>query len=202
MAEPGTEEKVAVETGDKGSTEEPKEEEATTKTSEAAPTNETTGEKRAAEEDGENDEKTSKPASPKKAKIAMPPPVSDNIMNVDKYTLDSPPPPEKSESEEEIAKKITSPCLILFGLHPLIREPPLRKMCEDFGKIKDMTVRSAFANRYGHVEFETVEEARVCYKALHNGKLLHKAIMVQPSKPQPKSNDNDEAEKTEESKET
>ena len=116
----------------------------------------------------------------------MPPPVADNIMNVDKYTLEEGPPESSKESDEDIAKKITSPNLILFGLHPLIREPPLKKMCEDYGKIVDITVRSAFANRYGHVEFETVEEARTCYKALHGAKLLHKAIMVQPSKPQKK----------------
>ncbi|KAL3905399.1 MAG: hypothetical protein SGARI_004481 [Bacillariaceae sp.] len=126
----------------------------------------------------------------------MPPPVSDNIMNVDKYTLDDVegPPAESSskESDDDIAKKITSPCLILFGLHPLIREPPLKKMCEDYGKIVDITVRSAFANRYGHVEFETVEEARTCYKALHGAKLLHKAIMVQPSKPQKKEESKEE----------
>lgn len=148
------------------------------------PSDEPKGEKRAAANDGgENDAKDASP--PKKAKIAMPPPVVDNILNVEKYTLDEGPPSDSTnESDEDVAKKVMSPCLILFGLHPLIREQPLKKLCEDYGTIVDITVRSAFANRYGHVEFETVEEARACYKALNGAKLLHKAIMVQPSKPQ------------------
>jgi hypothetical protein len=151
-----------------------------TRSAETAPK----GDKRAAADDtGDVDTKSESPL--KKAKIAMPPPVTDNVLNVEKYTLEEG-PSESEQSEEDIAKKITSPCLILFGLHPLIREPPLTKMCEDYGRVIHMTVRSAFANRYGHVEFETVDEARKCYKALNGAKLLHKAIMVQPSKAQEK----------------
>ena len=173
MSDPTTEDTVPEKTAAEDSTEK------------ESASSEPKGEKRAAADETDDGKEKS---PPKKAKIAMPPPVAENIMNVEKYKLDEGPPAESSskESEDDIAKKITSPCLILFGLHPLIREPPLRKMCEDYGKVVDLTVRSAFANRYGHVEFETVEEARGCYKALNGAKLLHKAIMVQPSKPQKK----------------
>jgi hypothetical protein len=120
----------------------------------------------------------------KKAKIAMPPSVEASLLDVEKYELD--PTPEgssdegKKEDDETIANKITTPSLMLFGLHPLVKESPLQKLCETYGTVKDMSVRSAFASRYGHVEFETVEQARTCYKALNGAKLLHKAILVQP----------------------
>jgi hypothetical protein len=139
--------------------------------------------------DSSDDSTSSSPSPPttKKAKIAMPPAVASSLLDVEKYELD--PPDEKAEREDDeeeeetdemIATKITTPNLILFSLHPLIKESPLQKLCEDYGTVKDMTVRSAFASRYGHVEFETVDEARRCYKALNGAKLLHKAILVQP----------------------
>eukprot|EP00428_Durinskia_dybowskii_P055056 CAMPEP_0170317616 /NCGR_PEP_ID=MMETSP0116_2-20130129/59482_1 /TAXON_ID=400756 /ORGANISM="Durinskia baltica, Strain CSIRO CS-38" /LENGTH=55 /DNA_ID=CAMNT_0010570267 /DNA_START=1 /DNA_END=171 /DNA_ORIENTATION=- len=45
-----------------------------------------------------------------------------------------------------------------------------------------MGVRSAFASRYGHVEFASVEQAKDAYRALNGATLLHKAILVQPTK--------------------
>eukprot|EP00536_Pseudo-nitzschia_multiseries_P014298 jgi/Psemu1/38236/gm1.38236_g len=119
---------------------------------------------------------------PKKAKIAMPPSVSSSLTNVEKYALESPPPPDNT-NEADAATKIKSPNLMLFGLHPLIRAPPLEKMLEEYGTVIAITVRSAFASRYGHVTFKTVEEARKCYSAIHGAKLLHKAFMVQPGAP-------------------
>lgn len=119
-------------------------------------------------------------AKPKKAKIAMPPSVSSSLMDVEKYKLEAP-PPEDNTNEADVTKKITTANLMLFGLHPLIREDPLKKMLEDYGTVQAITVRSAFASRYGHVSFDTVEEARKCYVAIHGAKLLHKAFLVQPS---------------------
>jgi RNA recognition motif. (a.k.a. RRM, RBD, or RNP domain) len=157
-------------------------------------------EKRAANETAKTDDDGESVAesAPKKAKIAMPPAVSSSLVDVDKYKLDAPLSESEQPSDDDVEKKITSPCLILFGLHPLIREAPLKKMCEDYGNVVNLTVRSAFANRYGHVEFETIEEARNCYKALNGAKLLHKAILVQPGKAEPKKPV--ENEKTEEAK--
>mmetsp|Transcript_25709 Transcript_25709/g.70719 ORF Transcript_25709/g.70719 Transcript_25709/m.70719 type:complete len:253 (-) Transcript_25709:373-1131(-) len=116
---------------------------------------------------------------PKRAKIAMPPSCASSLTNVEKYTLESPPPPDNT-NDADAAKKITSPNLMLFGLHPLIKAPPLEKMLEDYGTVVAVTVRSAFASRYGHVTFQTVEEAQKCYSAIHGAKLLHKTFMVQP----------------------
>jgi hypothetical protein len=140
-------------------------------------------------DDDDSEEDSTSPPTTKKAKIAMPPSVAPSLLDVEKYELD--PPDEtagedeeketaEEESDEMIAEKITTPNLILFSLHPLVKVSPLQKLCEDYGTVKDMTVRSAFASRYGHVEFETVDEARKCYKALNGAKLLHKSILVQP----------------------
>jgi RNA recognition motif-containing protein len=82
----------------------------------------------------------------------------------DEYTLDAP-PPETSTNEARI------------------REPPLKKMCERYGTVEAIGVRSAFASRYGHVEYSTVQEAQTAYKALNGAKLLHKIMLVQPTKP-------------------
>jgi RNA recognition motif-containing protein len=136
----------------------------------------------------ENDKKRSSEGTsksdtvPKKAKIAMPPSVSASLINVEKYELDTPLAQSDQVTDDDVEKKITSSCLMLFGLHPLIREPPLKKMLEEYGTILNFTVRSAFANRYGHVEFDTIEQAKKCYKALNGATLLHKLILVQPGK--------------------
>jgi hypothetical protein len=116
----------------------------------------------------------------KKAKIAMPPSVSSNITDVDKYALEDLPPADNT-NEKDAEAKITTPNLMLFGLHPLIKESPLTKLLEDYGEVKAVTVRSAFASRYGHVSFSTIDEARKCYIAIHGAKLLHKTFLVQPS---------------------
>ena len=137
------------------------------------------GEKRKTD-DETNTDPTPAENKPKKAKIAMPPSVSSSVTNVEKYTLESP-PPEDNTNEADVTKKITTANLMLFGLHPLIKASPLQKMLEDYGTVKAITVRSAFASRYGHVSFETVEEARRCYVAIHGAKLLHKTFLVQPS---------------------
>lgn len=163
----------------------------TAKTAEGAPTNASAGEKRKKEEGEGATVDTPSTATteisaaatdnkPKKAKIAMPPSVSSSLTDVEKYTLECPPPSDNT-NEEDAKKKITTPNLMLFGLHPLIREKPLQKMLEEHGKVLSITVRSAFASRYGHITFETVEEARKCYTAIHGAKLLHKAFLVQPS---------------------
>jgi RNA recognition motif. (a.k.a. RRM, RBD, or RNP domain) len=131
--------------------------------------------------DEEEDETDSKPPPPKKAKIAMPPPVASNLVDVDEYTLDEPLPTDSNQDDS----RIDTPNIILFGLHPLVREPPLKKLCEHFGQVKTISVRSAFASRYGHVEFETVEEAKEAFRALNGAKLLHKALLVQPTKSSP-----------------
>ncbi|KAG7337423.1 RNA recognition motif containing protein [Nitzschia inconspicua] len=125
-------------------------------------------------------------SAPKKAKIAMPPAVSSSLVDVEKYELDSPLSEADQPSDEDTESKITSSGLILFGLHPLVRESPLKKMCEEYGVVVNLTVRSTFASRYGHVEFESVDAARKCYQALNGAKLLHKAILVQPSKAETK----------------
>ncbi len=144
-------------------------------------TNTSAGEKRKVDSDekaevGDSSEDT----KPKKAKIAMPPKVSSSLMGAEKYKLEVP-PPENNTNEADVTKKITTPNLMLFGLHPLIREEPLKKMLEDYGTVHAITVRSAFASRYGHVSFATVEEAQKCYVAIHGAKLLHKTFLVQPS---------------------
>ena len=148
------------------------------------------GEKRKVEDDdklqtAKTDESSSSEASkPKKAKIAMPPAVSSSLMDVEKYKLESP-PPENNTNEVDVVKKITTANLMLFGLHPLIKAEPLKKMLEDYGSVQAITVRSAFASRYGHVSFATVEEAQKCYVAIHGAKLLHKTFLVQPSMASP-----------------
>jgi len=116
----------------------------------------------------------------KKAKIAMPPAVSSSLTDVDKYKLESPPPPNNT-NQQDVEEKIVTSNLMLFGLHPLIKESPLKNMLEDYGKVQSITVRSAFASRYGHVSFEKVDEARKCYVAINGAKLLHKTFLVQPS---------------------
>jgi hypothetical protein len=131
--------------------------------------------------DSQSTEAAAEPENkPKKAKIAMPPSVASSLTDVEKYKLESPPPADNT-NEEDAEKKITTPNLMLFGLHPLIKAPPLQKMLEEYGTVKAITVRSAFASRYGHITFETVEEARKCYTAINGAKLLHKAFLVQPS---------------------
>lgn len=131
--------------------------------------------------DEEEDETDSRPPPPKKAKIAMPPPVASHLVDVDEYTLDEPLPTDSNQDDS----RIDTPNIILFGLHPLVREPPLKKLCENFGLVKAITVRSAFASRYGHIEYETVEEAKGAFRALNGAKLLHKALLVQPTKSSP-----------------
>eukprot|EP00535_Pseudo-nitzschia_heimii_P008948 CAMPEP_0197192278 /NCGR_PEP_ID=MMETSP1423-20130617/24808_1 /TAXON_ID=476441 /ORGANISM="Pseudo-nitzschia heimii, Strain UNC1101" /LENGTH=234 /DNA_ID=CAMNT_0042645129 /DNA_START=170 /DNA_END=870 /DNA_ORIENTATION=+ len=144
------------------------------------------GQKRKGDGETNTDSTTIKPSTapadtkPKKAKIAMPPSVSSSITNVEKYSLESP-PPENNTNEADVTKKITTANLMLFGLHPLIKAAPLQKMLEDYGTVKAITVRSAFASRYCHVSFGTAEEARRCYVAIHGAKLLHKTFLVQPS---------------------
>ncbi len=137
------------------------------------------------------DGNSSEASKPKKAKIAMPPAVSSSLMDVEKYKLEAP-PPENNTNETDVIKKITTANLMLFGLHPLIKAEPLKKMLEDYGSVQAITVRSAFASRYGHVSFSTVEEAQKCYVAIHGAKLLHKAFLVQPSmaSPVPQKNEN------------
>ena len=115
-----------------------------------------------------------------KVKIAMPPSVSSSLTDVDKYTLECAPPSDNT-NEKDAATKIVTPNLMLFGLHPLVKESPFQKLLEDYGRVKQVTVRSAFASRYGHVSFDTIEEARKCYTALNGAKLLHKTFLVQPS---------------------
>jgi hypothetical protein len=136
------------------------------------------------DDDSAKNKKKEEPAPPppnKKARIAMPPAVASSLLEVDEYTLDEPTAAENTDAED----RIDTPSIILFGLHPLIREPPLKKMCEKYGQVKTIGVRSAFASRYGHVEYSSIEEARCAYKALNGAKLLHKAILVQPTKAGP-----------------
>jgi hypothetical protein len=101
-------------------------------------------------------------------------------MDVEKYKLEAP-PPDDNTNETDATVKITTANLMLFNLHPLVKEGPLRKMLEDYGTVQAITVRSAFASRYGHVSFATTEEARKCYVGIHGAKLLHKIFLVQPS---------------------
>lgn len=124
-------------------------------------------------EEGEPDSSS----TPKRAKIAQPPVVSSLLVDVDEYTLDAPPTGDNADDD-----RIDTRSLILFGLHPLVKEEPLKKMCEKFGEIISIGVRSAFASRYGHVEFASVEQAKEAYRALNGATLLHKPILVQPTK--------------------
>ena len=161
---------------------------------------ETSGEKRKVEGDDKpkttktDDDNSSEASKPKKAKIAMPPAVSSSLMDVEKYKLEAP-PPENNTNEADVKKKITTANLMLFGLHPLIKAEPLKKMLEDYGSVQAITVRSAFASRYGHVSFSTVEEAQKCYVAIHGAKLLHKTFLVQPSMASPAPQKNESATK-------
>jgi hypothetical protein len=139
----------------------------------------------------------------KRAKIDMPPvpvpPISAAsmlLLDVEKYELDAPLAAAPSwdqvgtdhhhlndNEEDDMDNKIQSPCLIIFGLHPYIRESPLKKMlCQDYGTVIHFTIRSALANRYCHVEFETIDQAKKCYKALNGAKLFQKTILVQPGR--------------------
>jgi RNA recognition motif. (a.k.a. RRM, RBD, or RNP domain) len=124
------------------------------------------------------------PSPPKKAKLEMMPapaaaPSTAKTLtdDVDEYTLDAPPATANTDDS-----RIEMPSIILFGLHPLVKESPLRKMCEQYGTVKTIAVKSAFASRYGHVEFATVDEAKTAYNALNGASLLQKQILVQPTK--------------------
>lgn len=128
-------------------------------------------------DDAKGEADTASPSPIKRAKIAHPPAVSSLLVDVEEYTLDAPPTAENTDDA-----RIDTPSLILFGLHPLVKEPPLRKMCEKYGEIISMGVRSAFASRYGHVEFASVEQAKDAYRALNGATLLHKPLLVQPTK--------------------
>lgn len=129
----------------------------------------------------DSDEKETKETEPppKKAKIAMPPAVSALQLNVEKYTLDAQP---ASDANKDATTKIATPGLMVFGLHPLVKEDPLKKLCEDFGSpIQSFGVRSAFASRYCHLEYESVQQAQAAYTALNGAKLFQKALLVQPA---------------------
>lgn len=132
----------------------------------------------------ESKTETNPPRAAKKAKIAMPPAVSSLQLNVDKYTLDSPP---SSDANQDASTKIETPALMVFGLHPLVKEEPLKKLCEEYGSpIQSFGVRSAFASRYCHLEYTSVDQAQAAYAALNGAKLFQKALLVQPA-PAPKS---------------
>jgi hypothetical protein len=106
-------------------------------------------------------------------------------------------PKKAEEKEEEIVEyelegepsaanddgKIDTPALVLFGLHPLVREPSLRKLCETWGTVDTIGVRSAFASRYGHVIYSSISEAKAAYNAMNGAKLMSKSILVQPIAP-------------------
>jgi RNA recognition motif. (a.k.a. RRM, RBD, or RNP domain) len=130
-------------------------------------------------------EESTEPSPPKKAKIAIMSPAAAAAVaaackdDVDEYTLDAPPTSENTDDA-----KIDSPNIILFGLHPLVKESPLRKMCEQYGTVQTIAVKSAFSSRYGHVEFATVDQAKKAYNALNGASLLQKQILVQPTKGQ------------------
>jgi RNA recognition motif. (a.k.a. RRM, RBD, or RNP domain) len=113
---------------------------------------------------------SAEPSPPKKAKIEM-------TDDVDEYTLDAPPATANTDDS-----KIETPNIILFGLNPFVKESPLRKMCEHYGTVKTIAVKSTFASRYGHVEYATVEQAKKAYNALNGASLLQKQILVQPTK--------------------
>ena len=132
----------------------------------------------------ESKTQASESPSAKKTKIAMPPAVSSLQLNVDKYTLDSPP---SSDANQDASTKIETPALMVFGLHPLVKEEPLKKLCEEYGSpIQSLGVRSAFASRYCHLEYTSVDQAQAAYAALNGAKLFQKALLVQPA-PAPKS---------------
>lgn len=95
---------------------------------------------------------------------------------VEAYKIDE--PPEKPSTDDE---RIDSPAVVLFGLHPLVKEAPLSKLLETFGVLKSCSVRMAFASRYSSVEFETTEQAKAAYRALNNAKVMGKPVLVQPT---------------------
>ena len=97
------------------------------------------------------------------------------------YTLDAPP------SDDNDPSKIPSPSIMLFGLHPLVREGPLRVLLEKSGEVKSVSIRSAFASRYAPVEFKDLDAARAAYKDLNGAKLMQKSILIQPTPEQQKS---------------
>jgi RNA recognition motif-containing protein len=138
--------------------------------------------------DSEENEESAEPSPSKKAKIAttIPPAAAAAAAtmltndDVDEYTLDAPPTRDNTTDDS----KIDTPNIILFGLHPLIKESPLKKMCEHYGTVQTIAVKSAFASRYGHVEFATVDQAKKAYNALNGASLLQKQILVQPTKGQ------------------
>lgn len=120
----------------------------------------------------------------KRAKIAMPPAVAPSLMDVDEYKVetgeDDDVVEQQCQQNHDTVDKITNPSLILFGLHPLIKEGPLKKTLQQFGNVESMTVRSAFASRYGSVTFSTTAEAQSAYKALNGFSIFHKKMLVQP----------------------
>jgi len=167
-----------------------KDEEEVPTTAKATPDNaieEEEGEKEAV--DAGNEKAAEKQEGPpvKRAKIAMPPAVAPSLLDVDEYQIEMGDDEDsiekqKKQNEDDISdgKKITNPSLILFGLHPLIKEGPLKKTLETYGSVTSITVRSAFASRYGSVTYETTEEAQSAYKALNGFSIFHKKMLVQP----------------------
>lgn len=135
------------------------------------------GDKKESDDDSKKDKKRTDPPK-KKAKIAMPPAVSALQLDVEKYALDQPPASDANQDKT----KISTPALMVFGLHPLVKEKPFKKLCEDFGTpIQSFGVRSAFASRYCHLEYSTVDQAQAAYVALNGAKLFQKALLVQPA---------------------
>mmetsp|Transcript_25485 Transcript_25485/g.60296 ORF Transcript_25485/g.60296 Transcript_25485/m.60296 type:complete len:225 (-) Transcript_25485:1242-1916(-) len=139
--------------------------------------------------DAGNEKASEKEEGPpvKRAKIAMPPAVAPSLLDVDEYQIEMGDDEDiiekqKKQNEDDISdgKKITNPSLILFGLHPLIKEGPLKKTLQKYGNVTSITVRSAFASRYGSVTYETTEEAQSAYKALNGFSIFHKKMLVQP----------------------
>jgi RNA recognition motif-containing protein len=92
------------------------------------------------------------------------------------YEIDEAPTAPSTDDD-----KINSPAVVLFGLHPLIKEAPLSKLLENYGALKSCSVRMAFASRYGSVEFETTDQAKAAYRALNNAKIMGKPILVKPT---------------------
>mmetsp|Transcript_26994 Transcript_26994/g.41470 ORF Transcript_26994/g.41470 Transcript_26994/m.41470 type:complete len:193 (+) Transcript_26994:83-661(+) len=92
------------------------------------------------------------------------------------YEIDEAPATPSTDDD-----KINSPAVVLFGLHPLIKEAPLSKLLETYGALKSCSVRMAFASRYGSVEFETTDQAKAAYRALNNAKIMGKPVLIQPT---------------------
>mmetsp|Transcript_15129 Transcript_15129/g.33100 ORF Transcript_15129/g.33100 Transcript_15129/m.33100 type:complete len:214 (-) Transcript_15129:152-793(-) len=87
-----------------------------------------------------------------------------------------------SESNDDATDKIHSPALILFNLHPLVQDGPLKEFLQEhYGTVQTLRVKSAFASRYASVQFDDTVTARAAYKALNGAKLMSKSILVQPT---------------------